>query len=321
MSVTDAFKTFQDVVNADITHVREARTRRDLFKGAFGTEDDVKEVIASGSLARGTHKDPIHDVDVIVVFDQDEHPEWGSPGSSAADALDHTRERVNTLLGATNGTYDQAVRLARWRNHAVKCFLDDPDDPHAFTVDAMPALRRDGRLLIPEALSEDWVACDPEFLIAEVADRHAQWNKFAGTVRMLKWWAAEQDTKIKSLVMEVLALDFLPTDVNQAAAIKQFFVSACYHIEGGNDVADPAGLCGPIQPDIDYDAFADALRSARDNAIKAFQAQANNDAAAAIKHWGEVFGDDFPKPPASTGNPAPAVVPAAPRPVKDTPQG
>ena len=48
MSVTDAFKTFQDVVNADITHVREARTRRDLFKGAFGTEDDVKEVIASG---------------------------------------------------------------------------------------------------------------------------------------------------------------------------------------------------------------------------------------------------------------------------------
>jgi hypothetical protein len=295
MSVTDAFKTFQDVVNADITHVREARTRRDLFKGAFGTEDDVKEVIASGSLARGTHKDPIHDVDVIVVFDQDEHPEWGSPGSSAADALDHTRERVNTLLGATNGTYDQAVRLARWRNHAVKCFLDDPDDPHAFTVDAMPALRRDGRLLIPEALSEDWVACDPEFLIAEVADRHAQWNKFAGTVRML--------------------------NVNQAAAIKQFFVSACYHIEGGNDVADPAGLCGPIQPDIDYDAFADALRSARDNAIKAFQAQANNDAAAAINHWGEVFGDDFPKPPASTGNPAPAVVPAAPRPVKDTPQG
>ncbi len=152
--MTDAFKTFQDVVNADITHVREARARRDLFKGAFGTEEDVEEVIASGSLARGTHKDPIHDVDVIVVFDEDEHPEWGSPGSAAADALDHTRERVNTLLGATNGTYDQAVRLARWRNHAVKCFLDDPDDPDAFTVDAMPALRRDGRLLIPEALSE-----------------------------------------------------------------------------------------------------------------------------------------------------------------------
>lgn len=321
MTVADAFKTFQDVVNADITHVREARARRDLFKGAFGAEVDVEEVIASGSLARGTHKDPIHDVDVIVVFNQDEHSEWGAPGRSAADALDYTRERVNVLLGATNGTYDHAVRLARWRNHAVKCFLDDPDDPDAFTVDAMPALRRDGRLLIPEALSEDWVVCDPEFLIAEVADRHAQWNKFAGTVRMLKWWAAEQDTKIKSLVMEVLALDFLPGDVNRPAAIKQFFVSACYHIEGGNEVADPAGLCGPIQPDMDYDEFADSLRSARDNAIRAFQAQSNNDTAVAIKHWGEVFGDDFPKPLASAGNTVPAAVSVAPRPVKDTPQG
>lgn len=321
MSVLEAFKTFQGVVNADIAHVREARARRDLFTDAFNTQDDVEEVIASGSLARGTHKDPIHDVDVIVVFDQDEHPDWGTPGSSAADALDYTRERVNALLGATNGTYDTAVRLARWRNHAVKCFLDEPEDPDAFTVDAMPALRRDGKLLVPEALSEDWIVCDPEFLIAEVANRHAEWNKFAGTVRMLKWWAHEQDTKIKSLVMEVLALDLLPTDVNQPAAIKQFFVSACYYIEGRNEVTDPADLCGPIQPHIDSDEFADCLRDARDNAIKAFQEQTNNDTASAIEYWGEVFGDDFPEPPARLGNPAPAVAPATPRPVKDTPQG
>ncbi|WP_218221833.1 nucleotidyltransferase domain-containing protein [Nesterenkonia sp. Act20] len=320
MNVTDAFKTFQDVVNADIEHVREARARRDLFRNALSTEGDVKEVIPSGSLARGTHKDPIHDVDVIVVFDQDEHPEWGTPGTSAADALDYTRKRVNSLLGATNGTYDHSVRLSRWRNHAVKCFLDDPENPDAFTVDAMPALRRDGRLLIPEALSKDWIACDPEFLIAESANRHAEWSKFSGTVRMLKWWAAEQDTKIKSLVMEVLALDLLPTNFNQPAAIRQFFVSACYQIEGGTEVSDPAGLCGPIQRDIDYGAFTDSLRSARDNAVKAFNAQTNNDTTAAIEHWGEVFGDVFPKP-SSNGGSAPAAVLSTPRQVKDTPQG
>lgn len=321
MSVTDAFKSFQDVVNADITHVREARVRRDLFKAAFGAETDIAEVVPSGSLARGTHKDPIHDVDVIIVYEQDEHPEWGEPGSSATDALDHTRERVNMLLGTTNGTYDQVVRLARWRNHAVKCFLDDPDDPDGFTVDAMPALRRDGKLLIPEALSDDWVACDPELLIAEVARKHAAWNKFAGTVRMLKWWAGAQDTKIKSLVMEVLALKFLPTNVNQPAAVKQFFVSACYYVQGGNEVSDPADLCGPVQSDIDYSKFSECLQAARDNAIKAFQAQANNDTSTAIAYWGEVFGDGFPKPPASSGNPAPIVAPVTPRPVKDTPQG
>jgi SMODS domain-containing protein len=185
MGVNDAFTTFQGVVNADIEQVREARGRRDIFKGAFGTERDVYEVIASGSLARGTQKDPIHDVDVVIVFDGDQHPNWGEPGASAEDALDETRQRVNSLLGATNGTYETAVRLARWRNHAVKCFLDDPEDPDAFTVDAMPALRRDGHLLIPEATSEKWVQADPEHLIAAVAAKHAAWNKFAGTVRML----------------------------------------------------------------------------------------------------------------------------------------
>ena len=119
MSVNDAFKAFQGVVNADIDQVRLAGTQQPL-QGSVNSEPDVDEVVASGSLARGTHKDPIHDVDVVVVFDGDQHPDWGQPGTSAEDALDYTRGRVNALLGATNGTYEKAVRLAQWRNHAVK---------------------------------------------------------------------------------------------------------------------------------------------------------------------------------------------------------
>lgn len=320
MSVTDAFSEFQSIVNADVEQVTEARLRRDVFKDAFILESDVDEVVSSGSLARGTHKDPIHDVDVVIVYDGAQHPEWGEPGPSAEDALDYTRKRVNHLLGATNGTFGNAVRLARWRNHAVKCFLDDPDDPNAFTVDAMPALRRNGMLLIPEAASRDWVLCNPEYLIKAVADKHAQWSSYAGTVRMLKWWASEQDIKIKSLVMEVLALHFLPTNHIRPVAIKQFFVSALFAIEGGNEVVDPAGICGPIQSDLDYEDLAVCLRAARDASIRAFQSQSSSNTTAAIQHWGEVFGDDFPKP-LSTGNPLPAVAPALPRTVKDTPQG
>jgi hypothetical protein len=121
--------------------------------------------------------------------------------------------------------------------------------------------------------------------------------------------------------MEVLALDFLPTDSSRTSAVKQFFVSACYHIEGGNSIVDPAGICGPIQDDLDYARFAELLQDARDNASSAIQAQLNNDTTSAIGHWGEVFGDDFPKPPSSGGNLTPAAVPLLPRPVKDTPQG
>ena len=319
MSLNDAFAEFQKTVNAEPDDVVEARRRRDIFRAAFGPLGDVKEVVPSGSLARGTQKDPIHDVDLVVIFDANDHPEWAKPGKSAADALDYTRNQVHALLGSTDGTSAKIVRLAKWRNHAVKCFLDDPDDESGFTVDVMPALRIGGHLWVPEAVSESWIECDPALLITRVAARHAEWNKFGGSVRMLKRWASDQDIEIKSLVMEVLALEHLPRGVeNQPSAIQRFFTAAAYHVEGGGKVSDPAGLCGEIQSDLDYAEFARKLRGAADEASAAMQAHMHNDPHTAIGRWGNVFGPAFPNPPASA---APAAVSVAPRQVKDTPQG
>ena len=320
MSVSSAFEAYQKIVNADKDQVKTARERRDLFKGAFGGEADVDAVKSSGSLARGTHKDPIHDVDTIIVFRREAHPDWGEPGDSAEEALNHAQARVRDLLG-TNGTYKSGeVRLARWRNHAVKCFLDDPDDPDAFTVDAMPALRSGDMYLVPEFATKTWILTHPQYLIDAVAARHARWSKYAGTIRMLKAWAADQSTTIKSLVAEVLALDYLPTDRTRPVALRDFFTAVTFQIENGTVVEDPAHVCGPIQGDLDYDAFAQCLSEARDEAVLACVAQAQGDDAAAIAHWGNVFGATFPKPPKATSI-TPGVIPAVPRPVKDTPQG
>jgi hypothetical protein len=137
LELETAFDHHQTAVNADPAAVKEARRRRDLFKEALAPEDDVTETFPSGSLARGSQIDPINDVDFVAVYDPEAHPDWGSPGSSAEDALRHVGGRVNQLLGATNGTVAKEVRLASPRNHVVKCFLDDPDDPNAFTVDVM----------------------------------------------------------------------------------------------------------------------------------------------------------------------------------------
>ena len=337
MDVNDAFSAYQDYVNVEDTALKEARRRRDLFKDAFEGRDDVEEVVASGSVRRGTHKDPINDVDTIIVFDADEHPDWNVDGDSAADALAHTGSLVNELLGATNGTVAHEVRLAKPRNHAVKCFLDDPEVSGAFTVDAMPALRVDGVLRIPEALSNKWIFADPEYLIAEIEKRHKDWNKFAGLVRMLKDWASNQDIKIKSLVMEILALEVLDKAPNRPAALKNFFVRAAYRVETLDPIEDPAGLCGPIQADLDMDTLANILRRDAALADEALTAVAENDILKAIGKWRDIFGDGFPKPPPPPSQPAkpdpssPGLTPAAPalvqdpeptrRPIKDTPQG
>ena len=325
MNVSDAFGHYQSYVDADPASVKEARSRGNAFKSAFENLDEVVEVFISGSLARKTHKKPINDVDVVIVYDRDWHPDWGQAGTCAEDALKYTSAKINELLGATNGTHEQLVRLARPGNHAVKCFVDDPDDPNAFTVDAMPAFRTDSGLLIPEKTSSDWVPANPEYLIDQVASRTADWSKYAGTVRMLKTWAKDQlGITIKSLVIEVLALEFLRHDGSvQSTAIKEFFVRAANYIEDGYEVTDPAGICGPIQNSLDYDKFSQHLRDAATKAGAAWSKQAIGDHAAAIRLWGDVFGEGFPPPPPAPGKPAiiPPVVPDKPRPVKDTPQG
>lgn len=325
MGIDEAFDEFQRTVNEDIEKTRLARERRDLFKEALLSEPDVVETFGSGSLSRSTQLKPIHDVDVVAVYEQDEHPDWGTKGSSAEDALEHIRIQVNRLLGQSKGTHANEVRHTLLRNHAVKCFLDDPDDPEAFTVDVMPALRRpDNTLLIPEQLNTQWVSANPEYLIQCVADHQRAWPHFRPLARVLKQWrlTASVEGRIKSLVMEVLALNCMPRSGNRSEALKTFFTAAAVRVNEA--VWDPAGLCGEIQPDLDRVGLSVAFSEAADVAERACAAAADGDTDGALRLWQEIFGDDFPAPtasakPASLITGTPALI--TPRPIKDAPQG
>jgi hypothetical protein len=295
MDITAAFATLQAVADADPASVAEARARRDLFRAALPTEDDVAEVIPSGSLARSTQREPLNDVDVVVLYEAAYHPEWGVDGVSAAAALDHAREQIHRLLGATSGSYEQAVRLASPRNHAIKCFLDDPEEEGAFTVDAMPALRQPGgELLVPEKESQGWIRTHPEFLIGEVARRQAEWDLFRPLVRLLKYWNDCNGKLMKSLVVEVLALQRLPVETTKPRAVQRFFQAA--HLAIDQLVSDPADFCGEIQPELDRDAVRDLLDQAASDAWYAVNAQDAGDSDAAACRWRKVFGDAFPEP-------------------------
>lgn len=134
----------------------------------------------------------------------------------------------------------------------------------------------------------------------------------------LKWWASEQDIKIKSPVMEALALHF-PSDKPHPTSRREAVLRVpCMPLRAATKSLTRLGSA-VHQPDLDYEEFAECLRAARDARVRAFQALNNNNAAA-IQHRGKVFGDGFPMHPA-TGRPLPAVAPALPRTVKDIPQG
>lgn len=327
MDINNAFDDLQTEVNAPPVAVQKARQRRNLFIDAFDGDEGVVERLPSGSLARGSQKDPIHDVDVIIVYDEDAFPEWGKPGASAEDALRHVQGRVTALLGETDGSFAKEVRRAEVRNHSVKCWLDDPNAKGAFTVDVAPALRREEELLsIPERLSREWINTAPEYLIRIVKEKHADWNKFVGLIRVVKRWGSDQPTEMKSLLLEVLALDHLKED-ERPKALAKFFTAGTTAVR--LPVLDPAGVCGEIQPDLDRSAAADDFSRAAEAAWRAVEAEARGDTNRAACLWRVVFGPIFPEPPGGCGNGGAAVVggataisvPRRPRPVQEAPQG
>lgn len=317
MTVLGSFDSFQQEIDADVEVVRLARRRRDTFKRALVTAPDVNVVWGSGSLARSTQLQPVHDVDLVVEFDPDQHSEWGQDGDSAEQAIERCRDLVHELLSIENGTYAQLVRQVNTaeRNRAAKCFIDPPDADNAFTVDVMPALRRTGGILIPFKSEHRWTLADPEYLIKQVAERQREWPQFRPLVRVLKYWARQHtaDTgRVKSLVMEVLALDCLH-EGNRPEALKNFFVQASTQ---SLQIEDPAGLSGVIQPDLDAAGLRRALEDSALAATAAMQAVMNNDQPGATKYWQDVFGNAFPIMIQPAGEPDPG-----PRPIRDSPQG
>ena len=261
MQVDDAFDAFQRKIDADPFHVLKARHRKNIFADALETLDDVTDSFASGSLARSTQLHPIHDVDLIAVFKQSAHRDWGEEGDSADRALTYTQDRVAALLGDQSSLTRRVVGETLLRNHVVKCFLEarflaeDEGFSGWFAVEVTPVLRdeRDGILLIPERRNNRWQRADPEWLIAEVKRRQQRWGYFIRTIRVIKFWSAHVDAGMKSLATEVLALNCLPDapaeQLPRSAALLRFFTAAASAVM--TPIEDPAGYCGKIQPNLD----------------------------------------------------------------------
>lgn len=305
MRVNEAFDMFQGRVDADPAHVRRARHRRDMFGDAFKERPDVTEVIPSGSLARGTQLDPIHDVDLIIVFRDSAHAGWGETGSSAYAALGYIQQQVRLLLGDQASAVNHVVGKTKIRNHVVKCYLDpsilveDKDFKRFFAVEVMPALRNDGALLVPEQEEHRWQTVDPEWLIAEVRRRQQQWAYFVRMIRVIKFWMRHKKCGVKSLAAEVLALHCLPGslsgDLSRSVALLRFFTAATPAVMEA--IEDPAGHCGEIQPGLDRSRVHGLLKEAADIAAHAVAWEREGDEHQAICCWRAIFGEAFPEPP------------------------
>jgi hypothetical protein len=336
MSLNEAFLTLQENVNADPLQVEEARQRREMFQLAFADEPDAVTSVPSGSLARGSQIEPINDVDLLWVYDANAHAEWGQPGASAGAALEYTRDQVNRLLGSEQalitlfgdaGRFMKWVRHTRLQHHAVKCFLDEPGEDGAFTVDVVPALvRQPNGFFIPQTSNNEWIATDPVYLIERVLERHGGYGEgqFVQLIRVLKCWCKDDGNLIKGLAIEILALSHLHDD-ERPQALARFFQGALEAIH--EPIEDPAGLCGEVQPKLDRAKAESLLERASDLSSRAITAAGRGEERQAQCLWHELLGDVFPEPIGGCGKSSPrkgrygTVVVPPPRPVQSVEEG
>jgi len=242
MGSDDGFGSFGQAIKSDPVGVLLARWRRDAFTGKLGRLPDVTDVIPSGSLAPGTRIGPVHDVDLIVVFDSSMHPDYGQGPASAQAAMEHLQDALAEQLGG------QGPRETELRRHVVT-YHGDAAGPFqeivssAPPVDVMPAVRKGSHLLIPER-GTGWIDVDPEHLVRQVAERSRQWEYVTEVTGMVEAWAELNRLDMTSLAIEVMVLRYCPRPrlfetLSCGEAVARFFEAAAE--DGGTGLEDPAG--------------------------------------------------------------------------------
>ena len=280
MESDDGFRSFSHAIESDPIGVLLAKWRRDAFIEKLERLPDVAEVIPSGSLARGTQIGPVHDVDLIVVFESSAHPDYGRGRESAQAAMEHLQRELLEQLHPWTGPEQGPPGETELRSHVVT-YDGGSAGPYADIiplpppVDVMPAVREGSHLLIPER-GTGWVDVDPEKLMRQVAQRQREWKYFTEVVRMVKAWAEHNHLNMKNLAIEVMVLKYCPRPglfetLSSGEAVARFFEKAAKaHI---TNLKDPAGRCGEIDPGMNYLRLQAALDRAAGLARGAMDAE------------------------------------------------
>lgn len=155
MKVSNAFDYFDHEISPGWYQQVKAEDRLARFTAVLTMLHSEIRVVPSGSWARGTAIDPIHDVDLILVLPDDLRPRYDAGSRSAEAVLEYVAGLVVESAELNN------VHRVEPRNHVVKCYLDstiatDDADWHGFAVEIMPAFQDGDGLRVPERRDDRW---------------------------------------------------------------------------------------------------------------------------------------------------------------------
>ncbi len=312
LTIGQVFDLFQDRVSASPADLKLARRRVRMVRRSMKRDRCVRTTLLSGSFARRTQCHPIHDVDLIAVFEKKARPDWDRDHGSAEAALREVEAILERHLGRGDGLGSGRIMKLELRNRVVECHLDVRDqegNPRSFAVEIMPTVwskelapgvRLTSALRAPGRRQNRWITTDPLYLRRRFTLRRWAWRHFAPMARMLREWRDHNSPGLKSLVVDILALEHIPRRflrpfLTRQEAFLGFFEKAAVAVRSG--VFDPAGRCGEIQPGLDRALLSSKLEESAERARSALQLERAGNHHAAVCIWRLIFGPNFPEPP------------------------
>ena len=252
------------------------------LRGAFGPGSDlpILDVRTIGSVDRQTIIRPLHDIDLMAVFDADVFT-FAFRFFGSKPFITRVRSALNDTTATIVGTRGQAVRVF---------YTSGP------MVDIAPVFAlQGGGYYLPNGRG-GWLTTDPDFHKQWINKQNARLGyKLKPFARLMKRWNRVHSERLSSFHIEVMVANtFSVIGTNTRAAAALFFEQGGSYLRS----RDPAGHSGDLAAKLSFghqQAILRSFASAQERADRALAAEQAGNHAEAIRLWAIIFGDEFPR--------------------------
>ena len=324
-TVNGAFTEFMNnSVNLDMTQTQTARKSRDNLLSnikSFSGDDDFFSINGSqclnfGSFARRTKLRPLDDIDMMICIAASDDRKYSYVGdgiySMGANQTDknnglNTNETndlnstkvINRFISKLSDLNDYRKAEMHKNHEAATLKLKSYD----WNFDIVPCFYCKGDFyLIPDGKG-NWKKTDPRIDNQRITAINQEHNgNLLALIRLVKYWNNRRITHtIGSYMLECMILERYENMITpEKWWIDLQFRDTLNHLSSAiyYSVNDPKGIQGDMNT-FSYSEkvkISEALKNAYDKASEATTLETSNkDQKSAIKKWGEVLGDYFPK--------------------------
>ena len=286
-TVAERFNNFLSNVQLTSTQIQDARTKyngvcKKLHDHYYSSSYDGSTKLLVGSYGKNTAIAPPTDIDVLFIMPYNEFNRYNSYSGNGQSQL--LQDIKNILLEKYPDTHmrgdGQVVRVN---------FI-------SYNVEVIPSFLLNGNYYIPDTnYGGSWRETSPKSEMKNITNSNKRSNgNTIKLIKMIKAWKYYCNVPIKSLVIELIAINFLEKweyydkpSVYHDWMIRDFFRGLLRCV---NDTCKIPGIDEKISCSNEWESKA---KTALNRAEKACAVESEKDYINATQEWKKIFGDRF----------------------------